>query len=312
MSTMDSVTRNFANRKRWLLIGISLLVLYAVVPQLGSFHRSWHYLATADGEKARWGAAFAGLGYFAAAGTYYFLALKPLPYLRTVLIQLASMFANRLLPAGIGSIGVNYLYLKAKRHNRAQAVAVISVNNLLGLIGHTLILSVALLFYAGTLNWHLNLIPWLMATALVIAVTILAISSLHSKQKLQQELGQIIKSLLGYRRHLPKVGLALLTSVGLTLCNVLSLWFCTQAIGVHVSFEQVLLAFTLGIAVGSIAPTPGGLGGIEAGMVAGLVGFHVVSSQALAAVLLYRLFNFWLAFAVGAAAFVFVSRRSYI
>jgi uncharacterized membrane protein YbhN (UPF0104 family) len=312
MSTMDGIIRNFANRKRWLLIGISLLVLYAVVPQLGSFHRSWHYLATARGEQARWGAVFAGLAYFAAAGTYYFLALKPLPYLRTVLIQLTSMFANRLLPAGIGSIGVNYLYLKAKRHSRAEAVAVVTVNNLLGFIGHILILSVALLFYAGTLNWHVDLMPWLVAAALVVAVIILAISSFHLKQKLRQEVRQIIKSLLGYRRRLPKVGLALLTSVGLTLCNVLSLWFCTQAIGVHVSFEQVLLAFTLGIAVGSIAPTPGGLGGIEAGMVAGLVGFHVVSSQALAAVLLYRLFNFWLAFAVGAAAFVFVSRRSYI
>jgi uncharacterized protein (TIRG00374 family) len=74
----------------------------------------------------------------------------------------------------------------------------------------------------------------------------------------------------------------------------------------------VFLVFTFGIALGTATPTPGGLGGIEAGLVAGLIIYHVDSATALATVLLYRLLSYWLPLLVGAAALVYSQRQRYI
>ncbi|MFI5271393.1 MAG: flippase-like domain-containing protein, partial [Candidatus Saccharimonadales bacterium] len=67
--------------------------------------------------------------------------------------------------------------------------------------------------------------------------------------------------------------------------------------------------FTLGISTGTITPTPGGLGGFEAGLFAGFVAFHVPVAPALAIALLYRLISYWLALGIGLLAFIEVQRN---
>lgn len=62
------------------------------------------------------------------------------------------------------------------------------------------------------------------------------------------------------------------------------------------------LAYLVGMAVSSAAPTPGGLGVAEAALVAGLVGVGVATAPAVAGVLLFRLLTFWLPTAPGALA----------
>src|SRR5437588_12961005 len=63
------------------------------------------------------------------------------------------MFANRLLPAGTGAIGVNGLYLRRQRHSLVQAGTVIGANNLIGFIGNMILLGV-LLAYGSDLDFH--------------------------------------------------------------------------------------------------------------------------------------------------------------
>jgi uncharacterized protein (TIRG00374 family) len=310
---MVSRSLTVKNKKQWLFLIASLLVIYAVVPQFGSFKSSLHYVLHSDVRYLLFAAGFSLLSYFSAALTYYLLALKPLLYRVTVVIQFASMFANRLLPAGIGSNGVNYLYLKKCKHTTTQAAAVVAVNNLLGFIGHLLVLAVAITVSGMSLNWHLHRNFGYLLIAAVFVTIVLAISSNKKLRKnFSIQLRQLLISLSSYRHQLPRVGLALLSSVSLTLCNVLCLWFAGKAVGLDVNFVQTLLAFTLGIAIGAAAPTPGGIGGIEGGIVAGLVGFSVTSALALAAVLLYRLFNFWIGFALGGIAFIYATKRNYI
>jgi uncharacterized protein (TIRG00374 family) len=122
---------------------------------------------------------------------------------------------------------------------------------------------------------------------------------------------RVLKQLIAYRQRPLRLGAVLLVSVSLTLCNVASLYYCLAALGVQASFVAVVLIFTLGVGVGTITPTPGGLGGVEAGLVAGLVAYHVSGAEALAAVLLYRFVSYWLALLVGAGAFVAAERRQY-
>ena len=45
---------------------------------------------------------------------------------------------------------------------------------------------------------------------------------------------------------------------------------------------------------GRVSPTPGGLGAVEAALVSGLTGYGMPDGKAVAAVLTFRLFTFWL------------------
>jgi uncharacterized protein (TIRG00374 family) len=65
----------------------------------------------------------------------------------------------------------------------------------------------------------------------------------------------------------------------------------------------VALAYLGGSAVGAASPTPGGLGAVEAALVAGLTALGAPAGPAIAAVLMFRLATFWLPIAPGWFAF---------
>jgi uncharacterized protein (TIRG00374 family) len=100
-----------------------------------------------------------------------------------------------------------------------------------------------------------------------------------------------------------------MSSILLTLSNVLCLGCCALALGVHLPFLIVLLIFSFGLGTGTATPTPGGLGGFEAGLTAGFIAYHVASPAALATALLYRLISYWLPLVVGALALLIAQRQ---
>ena len=80
---------------------------------------------------------------------------------------------------------------------------------------------------------------------------------------------------------------ALLNWIADASCLVLAI----KAVGAAVPWHGVLLVWTAGIGAGSFSPTPGGIGVVEATMIAALVAAGVRPAQAVAAVLIYRLVN---------------------
>jgi uncharacterized protein (TIRG00374 family) len=62
------------------------------------------------------------------------------------------------------------------------------------------------------------------------------------------------------------------------------------------------LAFFVGM-VGNLLPTPGGVGGVEGGMIGAFVALGVDAGLALVAVLVYRAFVFWLPTLPGTVAY---------
>lgn len=299
--------------RRLLFLAIALIAFYVVIPQIGSFRESLPLLKQARLEDVALALACALLTYVAGAGTYCWLALRRLVYARTVLIQVAGMFVNRLLPAGIGSIGVNYAYLRKARHSRTQAASVVALNNALGVFGH-LILLVALVLLLGQAlpplrvswpNWPTLVI--ILAFTVMLWAVVYSIYGQHFIRTLQEFGSQ----LLSYRQRPGRLVAALTCSIGLTLANALALWFCVAAMGGNLPFISVFLIFTFGIALGTATPTPGGLGGIEIGLVAGLMAYQVDEATALAIVLLYRLLTYWLPLLAGSVAFIYSQRRGY-
>ena len=63
------------------------------------------------------------------------------------------------------------------------------------------------------------------------------------------------------------------------------------------------MAYFVGF-LGNLLPLPGGIGGVDGGMIGALVGFGVDGGLAVVAVLVYRAFTFWLPLVPGVIAFL--------
>ena len=252
--------------------------------------------------------------YLFAAATYYWLAFKPLEYVKSILIQLAAMFANRILPAGSGALGVNYLYLKKQKHTNAQATSIIAINNLLGFIGHGIILIVLVTVIPGVklslkdVRFDPTIVLVGMTGAALILLLVYKIANLRIKKAFLNIKIQITS----FNKRPQRVLLALLSSMALTLVNVLTLYFCALALHININLADLIIIFTFGITASTAVPTPGGLGGFEAGLAAGFILYGIGNSAALTIAVLYRLITYWLSVVIGAAALIYAKKRHYI
>ncbi len=85
------------------------------------------------------------------------------------------------------------------------------------------------------------------------------------------------------------------------------LWATLHAFDVDVPLTVVLMGYLIG-QLGGLLPIPGGVGGIDGGLIGTLIVYGAPAAGTTAAVLAYRVVLFWLPLLVGAVAFVSLRR----
>jgi glycosyltransferase 2 family protein len=95
----------------------------------------------------------------------------------------------------------------------------------------------------------------------------------------------------------------------LTSSYVLALYAALLAVGTHPPLLATAAVFLAGNTVGSIAPTPGGLGAVEAVMTAGLTAIGIPAHEAIPSVLLFRVATFWLPIPAGWVSYLVLERN---
>jgi uncharacterized membrane protein YbhN (UPF0104 family) len=98
-----------------------------------------------------------------------------------------------------------------------------------------------------------------------------------------------------------------LGSLGYWAFDNIVLWACFHAFGVDPALTIVLMGYLIG-QLGGLLPIPGGLGGVEGGLVGTLVVYGVSARDAVAAVLAYRVIQFWIPLLLSLPAFVSLQR----
>jgi len=93
------------------------------------------------------------------------------------------------------------------------------------------------------------------------------------------------------------------------LFDAACLWVFLWAFGSVISPVDLLVAYGLANILAAIPVTPAGLGVIEGVLIPTLVGFGVPHSQAILAVIAYRLINFWIPIPIGGAAYASLQWR---
>ena len=96
---------------------------------------------------------------------------------------------------------------------------------------------------------------------------------------------------------------ALLGAIVYWACQIAVLWACFQAFGNSPPLAVLVLGFFIGM-LGNLLPLPGGIGGVDGGMIGAFAAFNVDTGLAVVAVLAYRAFTFWLPTIPGVIAYL--------
>lgn len=295
-------------------VAVALLALYVVAPQLEQFDTAITAAQSADRTLILL-AGFCVVGAVsAAAAVYVCLAQKPLRYRDSALVQTAGMFVNRLLPAGIGGMGLSADFLYRHKHTLARSAAIVALNNTLTFVGHMLLLGTVVIL--GTAEKPAITLPqvswWLVSVVVAAALAVLVLISTMLLRRVQSFLVDFVRALALYRTQKRRAFGALCFALCNTLGHAAALFLCMQAFHLDLSLAVALVALTGGVAVASVTPTPGGLFGSEAGLTAVLVSYDVAAGTALAVALSYRLVSYWLPLLPGAIAFWYAGQKRII
>ena len=297
----------------WLVLG--LFAVHLLLPQVGELHQT---LAALGRAQAGWLVAavvMSAATYLGAAVAQLGTVAPTLPLGRTVAVQVATSFANRLAPSGLGGIGVSVRYLQRSGLPRAEAVGASAAGTLAGLVVHVAML-IAVTLAVGQSRIQGVHLPegWL---ALVVAVAALAVAGLAlgtvtGRRRVLAPTGRSLRA-LAQVMHRPIRAIQLFGGqFAITAFYIAALICALDAFGGGLGWPKVALAYLGGSAVAAAAPTPGGLGAVEAALVAALTALGADAAPSIAGVLTFRLATFWLPIAPGWVAFRLLRQREII
>jgi uncharacterized protein (TIRG00374 family) len=101
--------------------------------------------------------------------------------------------------------------------------------------------------------------------------------------------------------------LVIVGAVGYWAWDNAVLWAAFHAFGYSPHVTVVLMGYLIG-QLGGLLPLPGGLGGIDGGLIGTLLVYGIPAAPTAAAVIVYRVILFWLPLVVGAVAFISLRR----
>lgn len=314
---MKQVTRKLSKRV-WIgssiVLAASLILLYTVLPQLTGLKMGWSTLGSGDPQKLSIAVAFMLLSYLAATMTFVLLAPKGLSFLKTLQIQITTGFVGRALPSGIGNLGLYVQYLSKSGYKYSQASAIVTLNSLIAVVQNVVLILAAL--FIGGVRPQLHISPQLstgkvpLITGLVI-LTFLLIIIIRWRKIIIKFVKAIATDFRRYANVPVRVGLSTIAAIALTMCFAFSLRFTAAAFGFDVNLFQAIIVMALGSAAVAITPTPGGLGGAEAGLVLGFLSLGIGQNDAFLMALVFRLITYWLPLIPGFVMFL-VIRKKYV
>jgi putative heme transporter len=334
----EEMPRVALTRRRVILFALfvlaSIAFLYFVLPQIGGVKDA--YERVSDGDKA-WLAVALGFEVLSIAS---YIALfhgihvprgSPLTHGDSYLITMAGLAATRLFAAGgAGGVALTAWALRRSGMERRE-VAERMIAFLVVLYG----VYVVAMFLCG-IGLRVGILPGeapfglTVVPAIICGIAIVVFGGLalvpedfeHRIERMAPRRPRVARWLRrfalapasmrgGIRFALRKTihpDLAMLGSITWWAFNIAVLWASFRAFGESPPIAVLVQAFFVGM-LANLLPIPGGIGGVDGGMIGALAAFGVPAGTAVLAVLSYRLFAFWLPTVPGVIAYFQLRRR---
>jgi len=307
-------------RPRTLLaIAAAAGAFYFLLPKLAQVGSGWNALLSADWAWLPLVIALSAVTYLASAVALMGAVRPRIRFWPTVLAQAASSFVNRVSPANVGGMALNARFLQKSGVDASAGVAAVGVNSLVGAVVH-LVLIVVFFTWAGKGLGKAFTLPSSSKLLLILAVVVAIVGIvLATRPGRRFASGKVIPGLRSAGASLRRVAqnpgkMTMLFggSALITLAYIGGLAASVQAFGGGPGIVVIGAVYLGASALAAAAPSPGGLGAIEAALVAGLTGVGMAAGPAVSAVLLYRLATYWLPVAPGWLSWRVLQQRDYV
>jgi uncharacterized protein (TIRG00374 family) len=306
----------------------SLAALYFLLPQIAGLDDTWARIE--DGRPAWTIAAllltFGMFGGYVAMfrGVFVRAGARRLGWRASYQITMAGLAASRLFAAG-GAGGLVLTAWALRRSGMARRTVADKTISFLVLTYFPYAFAVIVCgfglhwgLFEGSHPFSLTFVPAvvgvvLLAITLSVAFIPTDLQRRLSRWRREGRLGRLAVKLAaapaassaGIRdaiEHLRSRDPALLGAVLFWAFQIAVLWAAFHAFGDAPPLAVLVQAFFLGM-LGNLLPMPGGVGGVEGGMVGAYTAFGVDFDLALVAVLVFRAFTFWLPLVPGVIAY---------
>ncbi len=297
----------------WALIGVLIDVSKSFDTVIGA---DWLWVIMA--------LVLAQLAYVASAVEGIGSVSGPLPFGRTVAVEVAKAFSA--LAGGTAAVfATRVRFFQKQGYDTSVALSSGAIMATSSWIAKGVLLLVSLPFAWGAI--HLEVTPesggdsklvWIiLAVVVVVALAVgllLAVPRIRrlAAEKARPKVRDIWGNLKGIASSPHKLVLLLGGSFAQELSVAMALSVSLRAFDDHLRLPVLIVIIMLAAMIGGVAPTPGGLGVVEAGMILGLTAAGVSEADATAAVFIQRLFSSYLPPIWGWVTLVWLRKRDYL
>lgn len=324
----------FGGMALFLLI---IVAIYVVFPELvgldDALHKldeaTWYWVVVAIGFNVAAFGAYVALFRGVLGGTRDDDVHRRLDLRASYLITMAGLAATRIFSAaGAGGIVVTYWALRKagmpRRRSACRMVAFLVLTYgvyTFALVGFGILLRTQVL--PGDAPFGGTVVPAILSAIAIAVFLLIALIPDDVERRIQSVAGGYrhtryltrfakgpatvasgVRTAIDYVRNPERGALAVAGALGFWAANICVLWACFEAFGGDVPFAVLVQGFFVGMAANLIPSPAGGVGSVDAGMIAAFVLFGIDEATVFPAVLAYRVIAFWLPIPPGIVAFV--------
>lgn len=236
-------------------------------------------------------------------GAFSLLAVVPkaLPFGEAVGVMFGQSFLNRFTPANSGGMALRIRYLQKRGVDLGGAAAGVGLTSLASGICQVVVL-VLFAAWAGSSSDTAFSLPKASTAAIALLVVGIAGGLVWFTPFGRRVIGRRVRTTgrqvattLRTLSHQPgRFVLLFGTTLAAKVAVIAAFVVSCGAVGVDLSVSRLGILYLTASSVAAAAPTPGGVGAVEAALTAALTGVGVPAADALSAVFLFRLVTYWL------------------
>lgn len=313
----ETITR--FTRSQLIQLVLLVALVYVAYPFISTVPTFFSELGKANWWWALLGLAVSALTYIGAAAALWACADGLVSFKNLSIMQVANTFAATTTPAGVGGLALSTRFLQKGGLSTLRATAAVALQQSVQVIVHIALL---ILFStaAGASTDLSHFVPDATVLYLIAGVALGAVGVFLSVPRLRRwlardvrpKLTEVTSDLVELSREPKRLALIVFGAAGTTLGAALALWASVEAFGGSATFVTVTVVTMVGGTLASAAPTPGGIGAVEAALIGGLAAFGVPAAVGVPSVLLYRVLTCWLPVFVGWPVMRWLTRNEMI
>ncbi|MDQ3586837.1 MAG: flippase-like domain-containing protein [Actinomycetota bacterium] len=325
-----------------LIIVLGVVAIYVLLPQVvgldGTLERigdaTWYWVVIAVAATVLGFGAYVMLFQGVVAGGREVEGFRRLDLKASYQINMAGLAATRIFSAGgAGGIALTYWALrKAGMERRRSACRMVAFLALMYSVYLVALVVFGILLRSGVLPGEApaggTIVPAAVAGAVIFVLALVALIPEDVERRIRRlsdhpraaRLGAMlatgpatvatgVRTAIAYARHPRQGSLAILGAIGFWAAQITTLWASFEAFGGDVPLAVLVQGFFVGMAANLIPSPAGGVGSVDAGMIAAFALFGIPGEIVFPAVLTYRVIAFWLPIPPGIVAY-FQLRRT--